>query len=84
MNNSIAIGQKLNNTQYNTHHHFYPVDPMAPKEMCDLLVSKIDVHRIAFYGDSLTETQFNSFINLFGTAYIDAVGTLTPALKCPF
>lgn len=50
-------------------HSFYPVHPMTPDVMCELLIS-MRVYRIAFYGDSLTETQFNSFLDLFGTSYI--------------
>jgi len=41
------------------------VDPMTPEVVCNVL-DELGADRIAFYGDSLTESQFQSFVNMMG------------------
>lgn len=49
-------------------------------EKCDLLWNRLNIRRIAFYGDSLTESQYTSFVNMFGEEYIDLSSTPDTAL----
>ncbi len=56
---------------------FYPVDPMTPRSMCHLLVNQLNVRKIAFYGDSLTMQQADSFLNLFGSSYIETISSFS-------
>lgn len=42
------------------------IDPMTPDVVCNLL-DELGIDRIAFYGDSLTELQFQSFVNMMGS-----------------
>ena len=46
-----------------------PVDPMTQSTMCNILV-QLNISRIAFYGDSLTQQQYTSFLNLMGHRHI--------------
>jgi len=47
------------------------------QDQCDLLWNQLNVRRIAFYGDSLTESQYKSFVNLFGGNSIELSSSST-------
>jgi len=77
---AVSSFQRYSHENHSEFTDFYPINPMNAEEKCDLLVSKLNIRKIAFYGDSLTESQFKSFLNLFGTSFI----TSSPhSLVCP-
>mmetsp|Transcript_10982 Transcript_10982/g.20656 ORF Transcript_10982/g.20656 Transcript_10982/m.20656 type:complete len:535 (-) Transcript_10982:32-1636(-) len=72
-----ALTTNYNNNGRDNNRLFYPVDPMTPRNMCHLLVNQLNVRKIAFYGDSLTMQQADSFLNLFGSSYIETLSSFS-------
>jgi len=58
---------------------FYPLRVTTAEEMCHLLASKLNVRKIAFYGDSLTMSQYESFLNLMGTSFVTSSFSENPS-----
>lgn len=74
MGRNVALATNNNN---DNNRLFYPVDPMTPRNMCHLLVNQLNIRKIAFYGDSLTMQQADSFLNLFGSSYIETLSSFS-------
>lgn len=65
------------------------VSPMTHENLCHVL-AELGIDRIAFYGDSLTELQYQSFVNMMGTEHTRQIESTTNrdvhdkiALVCP-
>lgn len=59
-----------------------PVSVMNLQNLCAMFV-QLQIERILFYGDSITEQQFNSFVNYFGTAHVTLHSIGNATLVCP-